>query len=160
MALEKSVSEGVYLRHTSNIANRVKEAQKILGLARVESEKFDEFARNLVQLPMNTGRLDTFLDSVVPPVPVDAGKRAVTMRTNAREEITGLFESGRGQDIKGVRGTGWAAYNAVTEYVNYHRNSRGGDEAQDRRFESSLMGSGALLINKSVACLSEMLAAA
>lgn len=32
-----------------------------------------------------------------------------------------LFENGRGNEQPAVRGTWWAAYNAVTEFVTHHR---------------------------------------
>lgn len=42
------------------------------------------------------------------------------MRLNKMtEDITRLFESGRGNNLKSVRGTYWALYNGVTEYLSY-----------------------------------------
>src|SRR5436309_430074 len=37
--------------------------------------------------------------------------------------ICELHETGRGSDIKGIRGTLWGAYNAVTEYVDHDKTS-------------------------------------
>lgn len=37
------------------------------------------------------------------------------------EKIIPLFQAGRGQQIQGVGGTMWAAYNAVTEYQSWQR---------------------------------------
>ncbi|MFK9175208.1 DUF932 domain-containing protein, partial [Escherichia coli] len=34
------------------------------------------------------------------------------------DRLTELFETGLGADLPGVRGTLWAAYNAVTQYVD------------------------------------------
>jgi hypothetical protein len=42
----------------------------------------------------------------------------------ARDKIIQLFEKGKGQTNPKVRGTYWAAYNAITEWVDYQR---GGD---------------------------------
>ena len=64
---------------------------------------------------------------------------------------------GRGAEIPGVRFTGWAAYNAVTEYVNYKRSSKGG---QSNRFQSALFGSGEKFIRKAEETLTDMLLAA
>jgi hypothetical protein len=41
-----------------------------------------------------------------------------------------LVENGRGTDIKGVRGTLWGTYNAITEYVDHHKTPRSGDEGR------------------------------
>ncbi len=35
------------------------------------------------------------------------------------DDIKRLFESGRGNDLPSIKGTYWAAYNAVTEYLQY-----------------------------------------
>lgn len=42
--------------------------------------------------------------------------------------IEELFETGRGNTMPGVKGTLWAAYNAVTEFVTHHRGNS--DEAR------------------------------
>lgn len=41
--------------------------------------------------------------------------------------VMALVENGRGTDIKGVRGTLWGTYNAITEYVDHHKKNRSGD---------------------------------
>jgi len=60
-------------------------------------------------------------------------------------EVTRLFESGRGNALPGVRGTLWAAYNAVTEYLQYERR---GDMAS--RMDSLVFGQGAQLSRKAL----------
>jgi phage/plasmid-like protein (TIGR03299 family) len=55
---------------------------------------------------------------------------------------------GIGFDIKGVQGTYWGAYNAITEYMT-HEAGRGDDlEAARRRLESMYWGNGATTIAK------------
>ena len=39
----------------------------------------------------------------------------------AVDTLCELFEAGRGQDIPGVRGTAYAALNATTEFLDYHK---------------------------------------
>lgn len=39
------------------------------------------------------------------------------------DKITPLFESGRGNDLPSVRGTWWAAYNSISEYLAHERGS-------------------------------------
>jgi hypothetical protein len=80
-------------------------------------------------------------------IPLPAKDKSQTRAENQRAKLTELFESGVGQNLPGVSGTAWAAYNAVTEYTNYWRTTRG---SQERRFESALIGSGADLVRKSV----------
>ncbi len=56
----------------------------------------------------------------------------------AREECMVLHETGKGSDM--ARGTLWGAYNAVTEYVDHHKEYRGEAEG---RFASTMLGGGA-----------------
>jgi hypothetical protein len=51
------------------------------------------------------------------------------------EKIVPLFENGRGNNMKGVRGTMWGAYNSLTEYATW---GRGRDS--DTRLESLWFG--------------------
>ena len=63
-----------------------------------------------------------------------------------------------GLDMPGVRGTTWAAYNAVTEWVDHHRPTRARHAAvrASRRLESSWFGSGAKLKAKAWSLAVEM----
>lgn len=157
VALSQGKGEGVYLRHTTNIKNRLEKAKEVLGLANKEFDKFVEFAQALSRLKMNAASFDKFAEFLIPDNPeAESNTRA----ENSRLELANLFTDGRGQNIPGVRGTGWAAYSAVVEFANYFRSSRGGDAAQERRFESSLFGSGDQLIQKSVGFLQKVSRAA
>jgi hypothetical protein len=44
------------------------------------------------------------------------------------DSVAELMETGRGSEIRGVRGTAWGAYNAITEFVDHKRKVRGGEE--------------------------------
>jgi len=157
IALSEGRGEGVYLRHTSNIKNRLEKAKEVLGLANKEFDKFVNFAKALAKLKMSAAEFDTLANYLIPDNPdIENNTRA----ENSRMELENLFRSGRGQDLPGVGGTGWAAYSAIVEYINYFRTSRGGDAAQERRFEGSLFGSGDQLIQKSVGYLQKTLKAA
>lgn len=157
IALSQGKGEGVYLRHTTNIKNRLEKAKEVLGLANKEFDKFVEFAQALSKLKVSSAGFEKFAEFLIPDNPeAESNTRA----ENSRLELTNLFTDGRGQNLPGVRGTGWAAYSAVVEFANYFRSSRGGDAAQERRFESSLFGSGDQLIQKSVGFLQKSLKAA
>lgn len=57
------------------------------------------------------------------PVPMLAGPTEEDQEEGRRifDRILHLYESGRGNDLPGVKGTAWAAYNAVTEYNTWER---------------------------------------
>lgn len=162
MALNAAHGEGVYLKHTSGIKNRLEQARNVLGLAHKQSVQFDEFAQSLTKLRMTTPMWNEYCEVLVPKRDdgMEVSKRTSSMRANVIDTLTNLYEHGRGQEIPGVAGTGWAAYNATTEYVNYHRQTRGKDRAQELRFEGSLLGSGAALVQRGTEQLVQFLRAA
>lgn len=57
------------------------------------------------------------------------------------EALLNLYETGKGLDLKGIRGTKWAMFNAVTEFVDHERTVR----ARAGALDSAWFGSGALL---------------
>jgi hypothetical protein len=77
---------------------------------------------------------------------------------NIRSKLFELFEGGMGQDMPGVRSTSWAALNAVTEYVDHHRSTRGHTDfdRRSRRLESAWFGSGSRLKSKAWTLALEM----
>lgn len=67
------------------------------------------------------------------------------------ERIEPLFYQGRGNDLPGVKGTWWAAYNAVTEYTTHHRG-----KSEDGRLESVWMGDGGRINSKALSVAMKM----
>lgn len=154
LALTEGAKEGVRIRHGQNVKKKIELAKEALGLAHNKFEEFGEFAKFLVGKNMDKAKWDEFAEHMFPNPPgplyymTPEGKPGQNRNLRAvknRGRLLKLFEGGRGQDIPGVSGTFWAAYNAVTEYANYQRTTRGGQEV---RFESSLFGSGADFIDR------------
>ena len=76
--------------------------------------------------------------------------RAKRQMQEDRDASEGLFKNGKGNDIEGVAGTLWAAYNGVTEYVDSYKYKTGdgkwletiwfgaGDAIKTRAFDAAL----------------------
>lgn len=171
-ALAKGKKDGVYLKHTLNLSKRIHEAKKALGLALRVFDASAEFERALARAHMNHQMWETFRDQLIPfPRKGDqeTTEEVSTARAQAKRDLLDeILVSWVGQDIPTgiagclVRDTLYGARNAVTAYVNYSRQSKGEDEAgaQANRFESSLFGSGARLIEQADDLLVDMLQAA
>lgn len=58
------------------------------------------------------------------------------------EALRPLYEGGKGNDRTGVRGTWWAAYNAITQWLTHDRGRNSGPvrEQAERRFEALHLG--------------------
>jgi phage/plasmid-like protein (TIGR03299 family) len=67
------------------------------------------------------------------------------------DNIAPLFEKGRGNDMPGVKGTLWAAYNAVTEFLAHER---GKDD--ETRLDSMWFGGGASINQRALATAVQM----
>lgn len=151
-ALKDGGDKGISIRHTKNADLSLQEVKSVLKANIEILGSFREFAAHTTKIQMNEDKLNKFFLTVVP----DPKKGSNTKAVNTRDRMKRLFEEGRGNDLPGVKGTGWAAFNAVTEYVNFHRPSHG--NRQDRRFESTLFGSSAALINKASKTISYLAA--
>jgi phage/plasmid-like protein (TIGR03299 family) len=64
---------------------------------------------------------------------------AEDLRSNVYPKVLDLFETGRGTELPGVKGTLWGAYNAINEYITHER---GGDGANEKRLDSTWFGQG------------------
>ncbi len=130
--------------HKGDLQTKIRQAQEVLGLAR---RFFDDAAGVIDRLAgysPTPAQLATYFGQLYPDP--DEGKDNARA-TKARAELQRLFEEGVGHDQPGVKATAWAAYNAVTEYVDHRRPSRGTDDhaRAGRRLDSVWFGSGARL---------------
>jgi hypothetical protein len=134
-AAKNLLGDMISLKHTSRIEERMEEAADVLSAAKGDFNSYTQLIEKLSKIQINTEKLDAFTKAVFPvPADLEKFKRTETRRVKQREKLVELFESGIGQDIPGVAGTGWAAYNAVTEYINHHRPIRGKANAEEKRF--------------------------
>jgi hypothetical protein len=67
------------------------------------------------------------------------------------DNIALLFERGRGNDLPGVKGTLWAAYNAVTEFLAHERG-----KDNETRLDSMWFGGGASINQRALTTAVQM----
>ena len=136
-------ADGIAIRHTVNMKNRVAQARQVLGLASAYNEAVAERSRYLATKRMSDAAMNAFLDELLPDRDIEADSRQNnTRRLHIREDIFDLWNgNGMGSDITGVAGTAWGAFNAVTEYTNHH--SKVKRDSSEFRVESVLFGTGA-----------------
>ena len=137
----KDFSDVVTIRHTGNVANKAVEARKALGLTKVYFDRMMEGVEQLTKASMTESQMRTFALSLYTPTGDDSMHRYTQ---EAMSKLGELFVVGRGQHLPGVRGTAWAAYNAVTEYVDYFERVGRGEigEPTDERLAKAWFGKG------------------
>jgi phage/plasmid-like protein (TIGR03299 family) len=86
--------------------------------------------RRLAEVVVTDHELSDYLKRVFPDPSKDAEpklyKRAMEQVLRDRAESARLFREGTGNDMPRVAATLWAAYNGVTEYIDFHRHPAGG----------------------------------
>lgn len=138
----KGRSGGINIRHTENATQNIKKAQEALGLVAKYYDDLESVIGRLSGIQISAKQLKKYVEEVFP-----ANENATfsTRTDNVREKVAELFTSGRGNDLDGVKGSVWAAYNGVTQYVDWDRSPRGKDDnqRQNNRLASIWFGSGA-----------------
>lgn len=134
-------------RHLSQWDNPEKlaeSARQTLGFAEAYFERFVEVGNKLAAKKMTVKQFQQLLDNLI-PIPLDESGALRDDRTarNAAEmqdAIKAIYENA--PNLANVRGTAWAAYNAVAEYGEWVRPVRATKigNADEQRFSRALVG--------------------
>lgn len=169
LATAKDGDKGISISHTGNVSRKIEQAQSVLGLAVRQFDRYRESCEEMAKRPMPITHyasdvLDAVLDITAAQVAMGADLLAATITTTevnrdfARKSFAKKIER-RGEILTdilnryesekngrhGMRGTAWAALNAVTDHVDHNRigrNSSDRETWQSRRFEAALIGDG------------------
>jgi phage/plasmid-like protein (TIGR03299 family) len=120
LARGSKASKLVRVRHSRFVKQNVQDLRNVMNFANQEFEATAEQYRYLASKGINSEDLDKYI-KIVLGIGEKSADEMTTRSKNIVSSIEDLFESGRGSDIEGVRGTYWGAYNAVTEYLNYSK---------------------------------------
>jgi phage/plasmid-like protein (TIGR03299 family) len=143
LAHSEGTSQLLRIRHTKSVVENLEKVQEIMNIANASFEATAEQYRLLAQTDIDQKTLAKYVKIVFAQKIAEEGDAESKSRVS--EAVTKLFETGRGMDLPGVRGTYWAAYNAVTEYIQYER---GNNEAT--RLDQTWFGAGAQLNKKAL----------
>ena len=130
-------SKLIRVKHTRDVHENLENIRETMNVINAEFEATAEQYKLLARKTINQADLEKYVKLVFN---VKDGEETSTRMKNILEEVTGLFEAGKGNDLPSVRGTYWAGYNAITEYLSYQR----GHNA-DNRLNSLWFGDGANL---------------
>lgn len=130
------------LRHTMTLGSRVEDVRRTLGILNSRFEMFETLSQRMAGTALTYSGFKDYAKGAGLLPKEDDGKLS-SRAQGIMDDLSRLFEHGKGNDLPGVRGTVWAGFNAVTEYVDYVRSTRG-DESENRA-KSLLFGSGATM---------------
>lgn len=136
------------IRHTPGMGLKVEEAQKALGIVNQRFGLFQDAARALAATELTVKASQAFFTKVAnrygEAPELKKGEELPAKTRAIIDEMTRLFEQGRGAELRGAKGTAWGAFNAVAEFVDFYRPTRAGDVSAIRasRADSLLFGTG------------------
>ena len=144
-----SQSQLIRIKHTRSVSENLTAIGETMNLINQKFEATAEQFRLLAAKDINLNDLEKYI-TIVMNVQHDKDNRSKVV-----DNVINLFEHGRGNDLKGVKGTYWAAYNAISEYLSYER---GKDPSV--RLDSLWFGDGATKNDKALDTALQMLKAA
>lgn len=145
---ERDASKGLQFRHTGDFEQKVAMARKCLGIAREETQKFQEQVTRLVACTPAGIEIRTFMELAWEDafgkldreeMEEDTYAKMVAKRDEEVEDWLARMENER-NSLPGIKGSLWAAFNAVTEYHDHERGRFKGVSESDARVHSNLFG--------------------
>lgn len=144
MAHSDAESQLLRMRHTKGLKDELKRVQEIMNLANSEFEATAEQYRALAAKKIvNRNDLRDYVKRVMllTNKKDENGNETDELTKKSADTYAAIlenFDSGRGvSEAKKAKGTWWAAYNAVTEYLSYARG-----KTSDGRLDSLWFGEG------------------
>ncbi len=136
MALDHKDSQLIKLRHSAKVVENLQSVSEIINAANNSFEATLEQYKMLVRKDINQKDLEKYVKLIF------VGEKHEEMKEEgsragqkALDNIIPLFEKGRGNDLPSIKGTMFAGYNAVVEYLQYFKGKN-----EENRFDSMMFG--------------------
>lgn len=144
MAHNSDASKLIRIKHTTNVKQNLANIKDVMKVADQEFiatvQQFERLTRkDIVQKDIEKFVQLTFFEGK----DVTSSTRTENRYKGILNRIEDLIETGRGSDLKGVKGTVWGLYNASTEYLTHEAKN---DE--ETRLESLWFGDNVKLSQK------------
>lgn len=131
------------MSHTPNVEARMHEAKVAIIRAMTFQDAFQAEAQAMLDTAMVDAEFDKIVSRLWPVDPEAEDTRQGQNRLAIQDEVKALYHESRTLD--GIRGTRWGGYNALTEWADWKRPTRGKTEAAKAvaRAEGALETTGA-----------------
>ncbi|MFA5999898.1 MAG: DUF932 domain-containing protein [Candidatus Paceibacterota bacterium] len=111
MSINNAASKLIRVIHSTNVKSNVENLRDVMNMAAGEFIASAEVYRSLAKKQINAADLAKYIRIVFDIADDKTKSKALT-------EVTAAFEN-KENTLPGMKGSGWAAYNAVTDYINH-----------------------------------------
>ena len=105
------------VRHDARAQVRLAEAREILKVTMREGERVAGVAKEMLKVPVSAKHFDEIVAQHFVVIRPDDKRHVTTRRWEERESLSRLFRESPTQEVG--RGTAWAAFNAISEWVEW-----------------------------------------
>jgi len=112
------------IRHTSGAKGNIAQAREALGLTFKYAEVFEREAEAMIQASLTDAQFEQIIGKLW--TTESESKRSATITANRADVLTGLFSDA--PTNASIRGTRWAGYQAITEYLDHFAPVAGGTD--------------------------------
>jgi len=120
LAHNASTAQILRIRHSSQLNVNMELVRGVMNTANKEFNATAEKYQFLASRHINASDLRKYIKIVLKVDNVEEEELS-TRSKNTIDRIIHLCEEGKGNQLKGVKGTYWSAYNGVTEYLNHYK---------------------------------------
>jgi phage/plasmid-like protein (TIGR03299 family) len=120
---KNSAKQTFKIRHTQTAEGKIAVAREALGLAHKYIDEFSVMANAMIETEITKAQFDEIVALAYPAPEKDA--KGSQKKYDAKIDLLQDIYVGQYNDT--IAGTAWGAYNALTERLDWYRNSRGGN---------------------------------
>jgi phage/plasmid-like protein (TIGR03299 family) len=142
MAHNSDASRLIRIKHSKSVLENLEAVRETISIANERFEATAEQYRRLVNTGISQQDVRSYVYRVLE---IQDESKASTRIKNIAQKMIDLAETGRGNDLPSVRGSLWASFNGVTQYLAYDRGSN-----KESRLDSLWFGDSANLNKKAL----------
>ena len=120
----KGAKQSFKIRHTQTAEGRIVQARQALGLTFAYADEFQKQAQELFTQSVTDKQFSDLIRNLYPKPEADV-KGALKKWENKVVLLDDLYHNSPTNSA--IKGTGWGAFNALTERLDYYRTARTGN---------------------------------
>jgi phage/plasmid-like protein (TIGR03299 family) len=118
----------IVIAHDHDLRRGLEDAKRTLQLVPRRYASLEQGFAAMASVDLDVHRMRRYLTAVFPEPEAPASPQDAQRVRHDRQECERRFDQGPAQQLAGVKGTLWAAYNAVTEYADHGRSAYSGEQ--------------------------------